>query len=289
MIVKKNQHYVFRDYLRSWAEGEYINAIRNGKTFKTNLSGVAQQRFFYILSDLTAEDIKFIFEFAINPLDDVLAKVNIGWLEKFIVPQLLKEKLIRDGLYDGQAREAIEIIYKEFEEDLHCGIESKGIPIIKMLKNRDLSFYDDTGSRASFCHFICVQYFRTKRLKERMLALSDKKIYLNKVWNILSHIYATNVGKCIFIEKYKFVLLINETREYFITSDQPVINLLSEEAKKPTQYDIELYYPITPNIALLVTNNDRYINKSLVNLDEDEVGDLNEKIKSYSNEFIFFK
>lgn len=287
--MKKNQHYVFRDYLRPWAEGEYINAIRSGKTFKPNLSGVAQQRFFYELSDLTAEDIRFIFDFAINPSDDELARINIGWLEKFIAPQRLKENLISIGLYDGQAKEAVETIYKEFEEDLHFDIESKGIPILKMLKKRDLTFYDDTNLRASFCHFLCVQYFRTKSIKERMLALSDKNIHLDKVWNILSHIYATNVGKCIFLEKYKFVLLMNETGKYFITSDQPVINLLSEEAKKPNQYDIELYYPITPNIALLVTNNDKYINKSVIDLEEYEVDFLNGKIKSHSNEFIFFK
>ncbi|WP_210510151.1 DUF4238 domain-containing protein [Pantoea ananatis] len=287
--MKKNQHYVFRDYLRPWADGEYINATRNGSTFKANLTGVAQQRFFYKLSDLTNEDVKFIFDFAIKPLESDLAEINIAWLEKFTAPQKIKEFLIKEGLYNKNAQEKIDNIYKSFGEELHSSIESKGIPIIKMLKKNDLSFYDDNNKRASFCHFLCVQYFRTKKIKDGMLLLAEKKIYLERVWNILSHIYATNVGRSIYLEKYKFILLSNETKKYFITSDQPVINLLAEEAKKPDQYDIELYYPTSPKTALLVTNNKNYDNKSLINLDVHEVNKLNDKIREFSSEFIFNK
>ena len=57
---KKNQHYVFQAYLKPWAENDLIYCLRDGKIFRPNLAGVACERFFYQLQDLTSEEIQLV-------------------------------------------------------------------------------------------------------------------------------------------------------------------------------------------------------------------------------------
>ncbi|WP_313375516.1 DUF4238 domain-containing protein [Pantoea sp. CTOTU50773] len=289
--MKKKQHYVFRDYLRAWADKDIIHASRLGVDFRVNLSGVAQERFFYELSELTEDDFVFIKDIVIGPLDNDLAKLNMGWFKPLILMQQMKQNLISRGIFNGEIHDEINGFFKEAQEELHCEIESAGIPLLAMLKNKDLSFYDDVKLRAGFCHFLAVQYFRTKKLKVNFLKLSkkDSRMKFENTWGLISHVYATNVGLAIFREKYKFVLLVQEGEIEFITSDQPVINVLSHLASNPTQDDIELYYPVSPEIALLVTNKESYENKSINLISSGDVNDFNEMLKKHSNEFIFFR
>ena len=49
MQRKKNQHYVWREYLRSWATNEKIACLREGKFIEPNpnLKNIGQERYFY--------------------------------------------------------------------------------------------------------------------------------------------------------------------------------------------------------------------------------------------------
>jgi hypothetical protein len=101
-----------------------------------------------------------------------------------------------------------------------------------------------------FINFIMHQFFRTPLLRNiyTVATHSLPNIELSKVWVIESHIYATNVGAGIFVEKgaYQFLFLQNHTKIPFITADQPIINLNTQHDK-----DLRLYYPLSPQLSLV--------------------------------------
>ena len=71
----------------------------------------------------------------------------------------------------------------------------------------------------------------------------------------------------------------------FLTSDQPVINLKADYHTVTEEIDgIVFYYPITPNLAILV--NSDYLNDEY-NVTETEVDKYNRAVIAASNEFIF--
>ena len=82
-------------------------------------------------------------------------------------------------------------------------------------------------------------------------------INIDKTWNVISHILATNLGYMLFIQRDKIhcILLKNTTSIPFITGDQPVINTyaIREPMKFLEKNELELYYPIKPNLSLLLT------------------------------------
>lgn len=57
-----------------------------------------------------------------------------------------------------------------------------------------------------------------------MIALSP---HLSRVWNIIIHMFATNVGSSLYLERKRRALIIvnNRTDIPFVTGDQPAINL----------------------------------------------------------------
>lgn len=74
------------------------------------------------------------------------------------------------------------------------------------------------------------------------------------------HIYATNVSVGLFIERkaYKIVFLKNNSSVPIITGDQPVINILGSGGN-----DVEFYYPLSPDIAMILTkDNEKFPTES---------------------------
>ena len=73
-----------------------------------------------------------------------------------------------------------------------------------------------------------------------------------RLWNILTHLLAMNVGASLFHERRQrsLVLIHNSTEVPFITGDQPVINLKSTWPHPPQC--LAIYYPISPKLALVL-------------------------------------
>jgi hypothetical protein len=99
---------------------------------------------------------------------------------------------------------------------------------------------------------------RTKGVKERSLELcrGDGSVDLSRLWNVLIHMFASNIASSLYVERQrrKLVLIRNETDVPFVTGDQPVINLKADPPSPPTE--LALYYPIAPHLALLLCEVD---------------------------------
>ena len=65
----------------------------------------------------------------------------------------------------AQARHELKVAIANFNEDYHAFIERRFWPFLELIKQRDLSFYEDPKRAIDFIHGLFVQYFRTKALR----------------------------------------------------------------------------------------------------------------------------
>jgi hypothetical protein len=116
-----------------------------------------------------------------------------------------------------------------------------------------------------------------------------KHINLEKIWNILSHIYSTNIGWSLYADRrsLQFVLLENQSSTQFVTGDQPVINTYgTSDPKKPPQR-LEFYYPISSFIALLLVDRKNNVEEKRRTIGYAQVMAYNEHIVRNSHEQLY--
>jgi hypothetical protein len=166
---------------------------------------------------------------------------------------------------------------------MHTGIESTATKYIESLLREDIGFYDTDGGCRDFLYFLCTQHTRTEKIRKNVVKSVGqiKGIEFQKVWNVLSHIFATNMAWVFYAEREQFnmVLLKNETAKEIITGDQPVINTYASIGidKTPPE-NVELYYPISPKIAILISEKEEYQDNRLKILNEHKVVSYNKMI-----------
>lgn len=120
---------------------------------------------------------------------------------------------------------------------------------------------------------------------------SEEKGYFSdinpdNIWVPLSLTFATNVG--VYIAQEFSLSLLHANGKCFIAGDQPVLNTYSTfDASVPA--NVELYYPITPELAVLLTRNPLYSNGDKFDISEDEVAKYNVLEFRASGEEVFAK
>lgn len=256
----KLQHYVPRFYLKAWLLDGVIFCLRNGQIFgTTNLTNLGGENYFYRLQDLTINDISHIKRIAIDPSPEHLKRLHHDLLASFDFICRLKEKLASIQHDDPEINRELENVSTEFEETLNTGIEA-GLqkPLAAMLSG-DTAFIEDDDQATHFFYALAHQYMRTKRIKEALLRSGLRppldRDFARRIWNVLSHIYAVNVGWSLFAERKnsKLVLLDNQSTTPFITADQPVINLQSSDQDSDVPAEkLDLYFPLSPTRAMLL-------------------------------------
>lgn len=260
--LTKNQHYVWQHYLRAWATPRKIWCKRmdTPEPFDTIPRNVGAARFFYEFYELEERDRRYIEAVISQSNDKRLQDINRGWLESFQQSFAIRKQL--DGFAKNPAhREELETQLREIEktmgERFHFQIEDRAAPILDALRKRDCSFAANEKSWVDFIYYLCNQYFRTAKLRNSMLAIPNIIDHdASRTWPIEAFIYATNLGASFARQKskYRIRFLRNKSDISFITSDQPVINLLSS-----TDAEIDFYYPLKPDLAMIYTANpDRY-------------------------------
>lgn len=287
---KRRHHYVWRYYLGAWAPNDKIWCYRDGKIFNSNLMGIGQERDFYKLRHLKPSEIDMIRKCFVDHQVDGLKTVLNNWLEMLMFPFEKRELLEQHGLLN----ETVDDVLKSFEhnvlEDIHSTLESKAIKYIDLLRDGDCSFYDDEKAAIEFLFFICFQYFRTKSIRVGAIAAlrDDPVIDYENTSHAIAVILATILSHNLYLRKdtYHMVMLTNSSSCPLISGDQPVINTYaygkppSEPAEK-----LEFYYPISPEVALLITEDVTRKENSIIS--EDEVHIYNEMIVDASESQIY--
>lgn len=266
--LKKQQHYVWKHYLKPWTINDKIWCQRNGSTFNTSLKNIAQKRYFYESEQLNSDELAFL-KYILNGMHPTAQESLNGLLK----------------LYNFTA-DSNGYIKKCGIEDFHSIIESNFIPILDKLYLEDLSFFENEKEKNAFAYFIGSQYTRTNKMRDNMIKANLKTTNLNpeKLSKVFNLIFADTIGNWIF-SKTKTRLLINNSDIDFITGDQPVLNTMGNHSYTKAPEKIELYYPISPKYAI-------YISEKLdgkVYISKDDVIKYNEFIKNHSKEQLYSK
>ena len=282
-VLVKNQHYVWRTYLRPWSireDGKQINTyfIDKKEMGVTSLMNVAQERFFYEIHPLSDIEIVAAKRFAkqfpefVQPYADVLLSAYVA-VSKNMIPD--QEKNI-------YAKNCFEKIYTQIEEYGYKLLECKSREDLMKIANDDQCML-----------YLCVQYGRTKKmrmngvngLRERPLA---GQLY-DKLFPMTTILYAVTLAHNLSINPTtKYIFVKNETKIPFITSDQPAINLFNDDVdEEGNVLSFELYYPTSPSTAIMVSFAPRIEKYSEIFADEGLVETLNRKICVNARSYIF--
>ena len=288
-MKKRRHHYVWKKYLRAWATNESIWCCREGQIFKSNLKGVGQIRDFYKLNYLSADDIHTIYKLFIEPSRPDLQKLNIGWLESFDLVSQIKRLVKQKGISYSEIASILDQTVHNLEEELHTKIESDSIEHIESILSGNIEFYATDQGRLDFTYYICVQYMRTPRIKTNVQYNVQQIPYIDtdidKIWNVLCHILATNMTFSIYNDRKSFdmILLRNQSPKELITGDQPVINTKATGvATMVPPKELEFYYPVSPKIAILISDKSKFGGLNELTLCEIDVNRYNQMMSEQS-------
>lgn len=279
--ITKHPHYVYRYYLRAWAPDEQIYCLRERKKlFPTNLMNIGQESGFYEFKICTDEEITVGYHYAENGFE------NIMHMYKWVNYELK----IASVQSDEQRNNELLDFAKQFEEThFNCKVENRLKKVLPLLYKKDFSFFYDETIAMEFFHAIAEQYCRTKKMKEGTInavsALENPNIRGENVWLLIRHSIAAKIGLFLFSEKYQ-VCLLESADGYFITSDQPIVNIHAGYGNVIPD-NFELYYPIAPHLSLMISKQEKYPDKTIVSVNEVEAMSWNNRIVNLSYNQLF--
>lgn len=278
----KHPHYIYRYYLRAWAPKDQIYCLRERKNlFPANIMKIGQENSFYEFTICTDEEIAIGYHYAPNGCESIMD------IYQFINNELRKLSFEK---YDDDKKAELLDFAKQFEESqFNCKIEERLKAVLPVLYKKDFSFLDDEAIAMEFFQAIAEQYSRTKKIKEgtnnAVMELKNPNIRGHNVWILIRHSLAFKMGLSLFYNKYQVCLLENLDGN-FITTDQPVINIHADCGNKIPE-DFELFYSISPSLALIISKQEKYPDRTILIVDDAEVMSWNERMAELSYNQLF--
>jgi len=300
--VKKRHHLVFQRYLANWTTNGRLFCLRNRKSIvQSGTRAIAQQKYFYRIPELSREDVMSI-ALLTESMSEQAKGVTKSLMDLFMIPFDYRNYVD----LTAQNNEKTEMIFTRqttnVVENYHCKWEGEGANFISRIEKNDLSFWDDVKECQKFCYFLAIQYFRTDGIKSVMVKDFEKRAGLNlkkgvlhlpnleRVWWFMSLVFPVSTGEHL-SNNHHLRVLVNDTETPFITSDQPAINL-KMQVDDLLPDELEMYYPISQNIAVIVAPSERHfftsepirremvssLNDSIVNLSYNEVYSNNKSV-----------
>ncbi len=283
-MKKRRHHYIWQKYLKAWSVDGYIWCLRDKKIFQSSPRNIGQERDFYQLHSLSLAEVKFIDKEIIKTSNEKLRALNRYWFKAAMIIEIIEKNNYPHPYMDE--------LKHNLEEGMHSIIEKNAAKYIDSILRQDISFCSSEKSYADFIFYLCVQYMRTKKIKQGILKeFQDiKSINIENCWSVMRWILSQNMGYSLFLNRSRLVLVMNETPTYFITGDQPVINTYDADKNCDKNQDrLEFYYPVSPNIAILISNKEEYKNLSKISITEDKVIAFNNMTIYSSHEQIYAK
>jgi hypothetical protein len=177
---KPRQHYVFQRYLKAWVTDGNVWVRRHGnRAFPTTTSSVAVEKHFYRLQPVTAEDLTLIRRLLLDNAPIHVRERCELLIHNFTVPLALKRILDPAEPHFEELSAWLDERIINAEEDLHCDVECGLIPALDDMLNGKTDFYFESGPAQEFIHAICIQYMRTKKMREAFAAMRERP-YLDR-------------------------------------------------------------------------------------------------------------
>lgn len=278
----RKQHYVWKKYLKAWADDSKKNIwtkIINENVIKlAGLTSVAQEAFFYEIGKLSEDEIAYCRRFG----------QRFSPFIRYYSEELLK--FYQAGSAGVKSTDGKTYLSNQFFEDIHSGIEELGLPLISCKRIDDLRAIKKSPRNEDLI-FLCTQYFRTRKMRTALVNGTKssplESALFDKAFPYFSMLFASQATLFI-IPRAKYIFVKNNTDVPFITTDQPVINLLKDELDENRHVkELKLYYPISPTNAFIICVDSNMEVFSEREIDREEVVKLNTKMKQEAHNFIF--
>lgn len=255
--------------------------------------GVAQERYFYELVSFSDEEEAFL-EKLINKMSHPsVVGLNTDFFVLFTSHYKLKQQL-EDTSIAGENRifleKEIRLLEANMMEDTHGKMETSGMKLLSVIENKNYYFLENEDDFYETMMFLCFQYFRTKKMKNSVENSFQSQPGFSKFWNVISHVLATTLARNLsFSPDLSFTFFENKLSRTFLTCDQPIFNTLSNSTDKDGNTNaIELYYPLVPRLALLISFSPKPQNWiSHQDIDENMLDHFNRMVIEFAEEFIF--
>ena len=275
----KKQHYVWRHYLAAWTQDNtptgQIMCLRNNRVFPVSLMKIAHENYFYEVKELSKQERALVYEMLIKNTTGVQRHTNEQWLNLYCAPFDFA-----DAITSNQ--------FSAFEQKSWKNLRQE-----QAFKDWNIEYIEHLHK---FSFFLTNQYFRTKKTRDAIISSVERckeemnyfpDIYPENIWLPLSLIMASNMGVHI-VQDYSAVLLQADDAS-FIVGDQPVINTHSTFDETSIPDEVELFYPIAPHSALLLTEDRNYTSGQTISISCDQVANYNSLEQKTSQEMIFAK
>lgn len=279
-MITRRQHYVWQKYLKAWSNKKsQIWWLRAGIILKSNTLNVALEKDFYKLKQLSEQEIKYLEILVSKIKNDILRDRNLKLIAKLSnISKVASCKMLT-----------------QIEENFHSRIESDSSKYIESLLDRNIDFCSIENDYDSFLYFLCIQYFRTKNLRDSIFQAFEEVpipgVDISNCWPIMRRIFSTNLAFSLSKPEstHRFTLLVNESDIPFIAGDQPVINLRAVHLKgKVEPTEIDLFYPVSPSIAVLITDDEIFkTEREIFNVEKKQAAFFNKMLFDSSHEQIF--
>ncbi|MEW5833098.1 MAG: DUF4238 domain-containing protein [Campylobacterota bacterium] len=296
--IKRNHHYVWSHYLKSWAKVTDVFYIsKKGKISKDSIKGLAKEIDFYKINPLNIDDIEYIKRFsAMSP--DFLQEMHMSHLQYFIKLSNVSNTISQSKIYSKDLELLNNVIKHNSLENLHSLFEDTAVKAINELSKGNKNILDTATNMISFCTFLGHQLTRTKRMKERSsdainmsMPFTNEALLFEKNWWFLSFMLGINVGWSLYESKTrnKHIYITNNTDIPFITSDNPIINVHSSvkglnEFEAPEYADF--FIPLSPKYAYMINDSSDYDHLEL-SISAEEVKNFNQAIYEKSHKTVF--
>ncbi len=300
--IKKKHHYVWKKYLLNWSKNDkymvYAYLHKKKDIIFSSPENIAQQRFFYELDEFTIDEEIKLYKFIKSFEDEIDQTLYIDLFKEYTIYSNLKRQFdnkyinIYSPVESKEFQYHLKILKANTLENLHSKFEMLGIDLINIKSQDDLYSIIDENKLYKALLFICLQYTRTKYMKEKLIVnFKNEKLINSKAFNILPFIVSISLTRILLIEKeLRYIFIKNQTGEKFVTTDQPVINLAKDEKNENGDVsDFRLFYPVSPEIALIIHYNKQYDMVLTINADINYVEELNSYTIKNSTEFVVFE
>lgn len=297
--AKRIHHFVPQMHLKMWKKPILYAYNKEKKIIEErNPKTVAKGKDFYKYPQLSKNDFTFI-RLLFKNLKPPFNNITEEWIKIFEVSSKLLNYVESNLHGNKQVERELKIMRSNSIEDSLSIIEDSLKKAIDAIELENQVYLKDQDNEFDLYFGICLQYFRTKRIREASLnsfesALSDKENELRKdqlefmkslnfdaIWFVMIFILTSNMSITFYennIKKSNLYIIDNLTKIPFIIGDQPAINLSASANYSGDDVvdKIDLYYPISPSKAIIITDNQisNYV-KDLNHIEVNEIHEIN--------------
>lgn len=291
-MTTKRQHLVWRKYLSSWTDmpettdGKiFVYDIKTGEIRRSNINKVAVETYTYDISGRSEADellcksfLNYWFRKNNLPIDANQFVFADGDAEKDFIENQYISKVECEGLgylnklrngdfpYSGESklRQNIKLFEQNLITTLLTGKSTLSEQENDCIVSQSQELSKTKDERLSFFEFFANQFLRTIRGRKAVLdaiestkkRFPEKELYQRTTKCLFPLIMCANtliMAYSLWKGDFYLEILLNETEENLITSDEPIINLRVDYLNLPAEEIsvMDLYYPVTPKIGLL--------------------------------------